>query len=63
MNPEFLAKLNDSYEIVQKEYEDRFSPLIAIDTSESKRTTSKTTAAYVANEILDIVEKRFKGSA
>lgn len=56
MNTAFLAELNDAYGEVQRKYADRFPRFMPIDTSKSAGTTPTTTAAAVANIILDIFD-------
>lgn len=56
MNLEFLADLNGAYGRVETKYADRFPRFVLIDTSKSAGTTPTTTAAAVANIILDIFD-------
>ena len=56
MNPEFLQELNVAYSSVRKKYADEFQHFENIDTSGSEATTPESTAAKVADLILD----RFK---
>ena len=53
MNPEFLQELNAAYSSVRKRYADEFQHFENIDTSGSQATTPESTAAKVADLILD----------
>ena len=54
MNPEFLDGLNQSYRQVRDFYGSQFRNVNNIDTSNSENTTAQSTAADVADKILDI---------
>ena len=54
MNPEFLDRLNQSYRQVGDLYGTQFRNFNNIDTSNSENTTAQSTAADVADKILDI---------
>ena len=58
MNPEFLDSLNKAYSVVRNTYEDGFK-ITDIDTSKNETTTAQSTAAQVANIILDLFPNRF----
>ena len=53
MNPRSLEELNRAYASVQEGFKDKFRGFQIIDTSDSQGTTEETTAAEVANLILD----------
>ena len=53
MNPGFLDSLNRAYSQVREEYGDKFK-IIDIDTSKGESTTARSTAAQVADSILDL---------
>ena len=53
MNPEFLDNLNQAYSEVRKGYEGEFK-ITDIDTSKNENTTAQSTAARVADSILDL---------
>ena len=53
MNPEFLQDLNSAYGSVRKKYASAFQHFEIIDTSNSQDTTPQSTAALVADLILD----------
>ena len=57
MNPAFLDELNDAYDQVQSRYAGKFTRFESIDTSDSAGTNPETTAAHVANIILDIFDQ------
>ena len=53
MNPQALSELNNAYDSVQKRYQDEFRHFRTMDTSNSMGTTPETTAAEVADLMLD----------
>ena len=57
MNPEFLSSLNSAYGSVKDKYANDFRHFELIDTSDSQQTTEQSTAAIVANLILDRFEE------
>ena len=54
MNPQALVRLNLAYERVREVHGNKFRNFDPIDTSNSKGTTAQSTAAHVANTILDL---------
>ena len=57
MNPDFLDGLNQAYSEVRKAYGGAFK-ITDIDTSKNQDTTAQSTAAQVANSILDLFLNR-----
>ena len=57
MNPEFLDSLNQAYSQVRNQYGKDFS-ITDIDTSAARNTTSQSTAAQIASDILDLFSNR-----
>ena len=53
MNPEFLDSLNKAYSMVRDTYGEKFK-ITDINTSKCKDTTARSTAAQVADRILDL---------
>ena len=53
MNPQSLEELNRAYDSVQERYKNEFRGFQTIDTSDTQGTTPQTTAAEVADLILD----------
>lgn len=53
MNPQFLDSLNQAYQRVRNSYGDEFK-ITDIDTSRNGNTTAQSTAAQVADSILDL---------
>ena len=53
MNSPFLEELNQAYDSVQERYKNEFRGFQTIDTSDTQDTTPQTTAAEVADLILD----------
>lgn len=58
MNTEFLASLNEAYEAVQKVYSTSLPKLRVIDTSLVQKTSPKSTALEVAQDITKLIESR-----
>ena len=54
MNPEFLERLNQAYQLVRDKFGSEFSNFNVIDTSDTESTTPRSTAAQVAEKILDL---------
>ena len=57
MNPEFLDRLNQAYSEVRKQYGQEFR-ITDIDTGAAQNTTAQSTAAQVADSILDLFQTR-----
>ena len=57
MNPQFLDSLNQAYHRVRNSYGDDFK-ITDIDTSKNGNTTAQSTAAQVADSILDLFPNR-----
>ena len=53
MNPDTLEQINQAYNSVRKKYATEFPNFQVVDTSESQKTNSRDTAAFVAGLILD----------
>ena len=53
MNTDFLNKLNEAYTEVRRSYGEEFK-ITDIDTSINESTTPRSTAAQVADKILDL---------
>lgn len=61
MNRDVLPKLNDAYDAVQQKYDNDFSTVKVVNTSDSQgaeRTEPQGTALEVANIILDVFEAK-----
>ena len=58
MNPDFLHNLNTAYGDVRQRFADKFTRLIPIDTSDSRNTSPTSTAAEVADVILNVFDGR-----
>ena len=58
MNASFLTKLNEAYQFIQGKYSSYMPIHYVIDTSKNKDTTPRTTALEVAEEIMNIMEKK-----
>ena len=53
MNPDFIESLNHAYDAVREKYAHEFQHFKVINTSESEKTTPRSTASKVADLILD----------
>ena len=60
MNPQFLSKLNDAYSLVKNKFAAEFSEFFVIDTSKSASTTPESTAAEVADKIIEVFNADIK---
>lgn len=60
MNPEFLDSLNQAYQQVRDVHGSKFKNFNLIVTSNSEGTTAQSTAAQVADKILDLFRTSFQ---
>ena len=57
MNPDFLTKLNEAYDEIERQFGSKFSALHVVNTSNVQGTSPRETAFFVASKMIEHMKK------